>query len=664
MGVANKSVNVIHSQQVTKAKSKVTGYNHDDVIYNGDYDQNQKGYDRVTIDSGNGNDTIDNYDGDYVSINTGNGNDSINIYDVDDSTIRGGAGNDTVYNSSSYNNLIDLGAGNDSLYISEGDALTVFAGAGNDTIVTGLYGDVYETSINSGTGNDVISLTPYSYDTTINYKSGDGNDSIYGFDSDDVLKISGTWSSVQSNGNTVITVGKGKIYLMGYTKPGEEITVSKPKSKVIGSSSSDSIYNWEGHNRVTMSGAAGNDWLYNSSGYYVSMSGGAGNDTLTGHDSGVDVFRFSGGNDVVTNYSGEDKIQIVDGKVTGYSFNKGDLILNIGNSGTMTLKNMTNHYITVSDSTGTSTKLYSNGTTQQSVIKSIVNSLKNNTSITNYTNALDKAIQSTTTYFTGIQDALDKFKSDFQSSGGGDKFLRDYCGIIIGNKDTGAITGWDAGGRYVKTAESIVPESGSVKTAPKSKSGSIDLNLYSSSDDGTLAAVWYQPKDGTRLADSYQLDINTYYYQLTSTDQNGTSPVGEEYLDRTFDFYGDRYPVGYMFWRYLGKQIADNYSSSSSSKPTIVKKSNQVFFDTDYNSSLWGGMSSNSTLRSAMTSVDDHLKVQDNLNSIDLGLSVDDISRQFSTDTGLILADNSNSSLNMLDTSNITFDVSAKKNLI
>ena len=158
MGVANKSVNVIHSQQVTKAKSKVTGYNHDDVIYNGDYYQNQKGYDRVTIDSGNGNDTIDNYDGDYVSINTGNGNDSINIYDVDDSTIRGGAGNDTVYNSSSYNNLIDLGAGNDSLYISEGDALTVSAGAGNDTIVTGLYGDVYETSINSGTGNDVISL--------------------------------------------------------------------------------------------------------------------------------------------------------------------------------------------------------------------------------------------------------------------------------------------------------------------------------------------------------------------------------------------------------------------------------------------------------------------------------------------------------------------------
>ena len=75
MGVANKSVNVIHSQQVTKAKSKVTGYNHDDVIYNGDY--YHKGYDGVTIDGGFGNDSIENYEGYHSSINGGNGNDYI-----------------------------------------------------------------------------------------------------------------------------------------------------------------------------------------------------------------------------------------------------------------------------------------------------------------------------------------------------------------------------------------------------------------------------------------------------------------------------------------------------------------------------------------------------------------------------------------------------------
>ena len=450
--------------------------------------------------------------------------------------------------------------------------------------------------------------------------------------------------------------------------------------------------------------------------------------------------------------------------------------MKIGTSGTITLKNMTNHYITVSDSTGTSTKLYSNGTTPQNVIKTILNSLKDSlydTNYASYTVALDKAIQATnTTVFTGIQDALNKFKSDFNSSGGGDKFLRDYCGIILDNADTGAITGWDAGGRYIKTAESIVPESGSVKTAPKSSFTKSGLTLtYSSSlsavqqrivdglytwwvDSGLnlikesygldlgagvslqfgfkpgnsshIAAINNQYYLNTRSIEPLRLDIREKTFTLEDNNPNATDNSEQMYLDRTvahelthvvqdltfgrlpsfftegiaelthgaeLTFGEDNirnlnystsstyfsnmvdnalnenseagYSIGYMFWRYLGKQIADNYSSSSSSKSTTtVKTSKQVISDSDYSSSLWGGTSSNSTLRSAISSIDDHLAVQDNLSSIDLDLSVDDISRQFSTDTGLILADNSNSSLNMLDTSNITFNVNVKKNLI
>ena len=45
---------------------------------------------------------------------------------------------------------------------------------------------------------------------------------------------------------------------------------------------------------------------------------------------------------------------------------------------------------------------------------------------------------------------------------GSDTFLKDCCGIVLDNADTGAITGWDAGGEKIKTAESIVPESGSL----------------------------------------------------------------------------------------------------------------------------------------------------------------------------------------------------------
>lgn len=37
-----------------------------------------------------------------------------------------------------------------------------------------------------------------------------------------------------------------------------------------------------------------------------------------------------------------------------------------------------------------------------------------------------------------------------------------YCGIHLTNTDTGAITGKDAGGAKIKTASSIVPESGTL----------------------------------------------------------------------------------------------------------------------------------------------------------------------------------------------------------
>ena len=48
------------------------------------------------------------------------------------------------------------------------------------------------------------------------------------------------------------------------------------------------------------------------------------------------------------------------------------------------------------------------------------------------------------------------------SSNGWDKFLRDKCGINLDNRDTGAITGSDAGGSTIKTADSIVEEDGTL----------------------------------------------------------------------------------------------------------------------------------------------------------------------------------------------------------
>ena len=55
-------------------------------------------------------------------------------------------------------------------------------------------------------------------------------------------------------------------------------------------------------------------------------------------------------------------------------------------------------------------------------------------------------------------------EGDEGNAGSRDNFLRNCCDIILPNDDTGAITGHDAGvSRADKTAESVVPEGGSVK---------------------------------------------------------------------------------------------------------------------------------------------------------------------------------------------------------
>ncbi|MBR0062506.1 MAG: hypothetical protein IJP68_13625, partial [Selenomonadaceae bacterium] len=80
--------------------------------------------------------------------------------------------------------------------------------------------------------------------------------------------------------------------------------------------------------------------------------------------------------------------------------------------------------------------------------------------------ALDEAIQACSD-FESVQAVIDKMKSDIAATNNAEKFLKDYCGIDLSNTDTGAITGSDAGGSKVKTATSIVPESGSLDTSFK-----------------------------------------------------------------------------------------------------------------------------------------------------------------------------------------------------
>lgn len=59
-----------------------------------------------------------------------------------------------------------------------------------------------------------------------------------------------------------------------------------------------------------------------------------------------------------------------------------------------------------------------------------------------------------------MKSVVTQLISDCQSATDAETFLKEKCGIILDNADTGAITGADAGGSTTKTAESIVPESG------------------------------------------------------------------------------------------------------------------------------------------------------------------------------------------------------------
>ncbi len=72
--------------------------------------------------------------------------------------------------------------------------------------------------------------------------------------------------------------------------------------------------------------------------------------------------------------------------------------------------------------------------------------------------ALDEAISAVSNFST-YADFRTQLLSDCKTVNNAETFLRNYCGITLDDSDTGAITGTSSGGS-VKTAESIVPESG------------------------------------------------------------------------------------------------------------------------------------------------------------------------------------------------------------
>ena len=225
-------------------------------------------------------------------------------------------------------------------------------------------------------------------------------------------------------------------------------------------------------------------------------------------------------------------------------------------------------------------------------IKAFMGSLDEATS-SNVTTMLNNAVTACCPIYSGIQDAINHFLEEAQEYRS--SFLSERCGIILGNNDTGAITGSDAGNETTKTAASVVPESGSLNTSftanSFSKNGltvslsssyssltdvqkliwqalytwwveqplelikesygnnysfddttssatvkSISVNFYNTSNS-TLAYVQYSYDTSNGKATNLSLNINMKYYgslDTTDFDENGeSSNASAGYLDRT-----------------------------------------------------------------------------------------------------------------------------------
>ena len=253
----------------------------------------------VTIVSGNGDDYISNYgygrNNANVTIDAGNGNDfirnGIESSTSDDTSINGGAGNDTIYNS--------------------GERVT----------------------INAGTGNNIITLESYAVNSIIEYSNDDGNNTIYGFNSDDTLKITGgTYSTTKSGNDLILTVGSGNITLKDSAdkqlhinndvlNPNGSLFIYNQNNNTVlsGSDNGDSIYSFDQSNVTVNSGAGkdhienygsnilnnaddGDDYIYIRSGDYVTVNAGAGEDTIS-NSASVAAISGDNGNDSIRNDS-------------------------------------------------------------------------------------------------------------------------------------------------------------------------------------------------------------------------------------------------------------------------------------------------------------------------------------------------------------------------
>lgn len=204
--------------------------------------------------------------------------------------------------------------------------------------------------------------------------------------------------------------------------------------------------------------------------------------------------------------------------------------------------------------------------TAQEVIKKFMKSLDD--TYNSGVEALDEAVSvASGGYFTNIQSAITSMVNDCKSASSASAFLKNKCDINLDNSDTGAITGYDAGGsKTVKTAYSIVPEEGNLDTNFTDTSFSVNgvtFTLYDpkySLTDPLKKYIWQGFKTWwaksvidlitESYGDNYSLGFhrNSYEFGFSNlgTKENILALAGGEGVDINMDYFkniivGDKY---------------------------------------------------------------------------------------------------------------------------
>ena len=133
--------------------------------------------------------------------------------------------------------------------------------------------------------------------------------------------------------------------------------------------------------------------------------------------------------------------------------------------------------------------------------------------------AFDEAVKACSN-FTSAQDLINQMISDCKKASSPSAFIRDYCGIILNNADTGAITGSDVGGSTSKNAEDIVPEKGaaSYPSSTTFTKGGLTVTVPAKSSLTADQQMVVQGLYSWWIEESLKLIKDSYGYSFTDSD--------------------------------------------------------------------------------------------------------------------------------------------------